>query len=223
MGRWLYFKRGRSPQSDRMSFEQVRDELPLGLAKTITHNMHLIMGYSRAFWIRSPCCIGRACWDLLDVLQVTRRKRRSLYSLWGSFYALQFPHHIFTACNPKPHQSRASTKGKAQGLDGNRQRAAGTRLLHRRQRRQRLLCIRVWEAGKGGSLGLGVLGGVRDSQAESPPPSTSALLFCCCLVAGLGVQPELAQGSSAAPATLHIAVFKREQGVPAWRKVRESL
>ena len=37
------------------------------------------------------------------------------------------------------------------------------------------------------------------------------------------MQPEPAQGSSAAPSALHVAVLKREQGVPAWRKVRESL
>lgn len=54
-------------------------------------------------------------WGLLDVLWVPGRKRRSFCSLWGGFYALQFPRCVFTACNAEPHQSRASTKGKAQG------------------------------------------------------------------------------------------------------------
>ena len=49
MGRWLYFKYGKFPQSDHISCEQVRDELPLGLAKTLTRNVHLITGYSWAF------------------------------------------------------------------------------------------------------------------------------------------------------------------------------
>lgn len=46
MDRWLYFKDRRFPQPDHISCEQVGEELPLALAKTITHNVHLITGYS---------------------------------------------------------------------------------------------------------------------------------------------------------------------------------
>lgn len=79
-----------------------------------------------------------------------------------------------------------------------------------------------------GRLGKGVcwdgmcLGG-QGIPSQRALPGTSALLFRCCLVAGLRMQPEPAQGSSAAPATLHIAVLKKEWDVPAWSKVRESL
>lgn len=157
------------------------------------------MGYSWDFWIRSPCCIVSMCWDLLDALRVERRKRRSLYSLWGSFYALQFQHHVFTACNPKPHQSRAS-RGKGSGARWDQAAEAAMQP----------------GVGKGGHCdGMFLVG--RNSQPERPPQ------HICIAVLLLGVQPGPAQGSSAASQTLHLAVLKREQGVPAWRRVTERL
>lgn len=138
MGRWLYFKGRRSPpQLDHISCEQVGGKLPEGLAKTVTHSVHRITGCPWAFWFRSLCHIWSVCWDLRDALQVARRKRRSFCSLLGGFYALLFPHHVFTACHPKPHQSPAGTRGP----DGSR-----------RQKQQDMVwghSAEVWEVGRG--------------------------------------------------------------------------
>lgn len=116
MDRWLYFKYRRSPKPENVKWEQVKGESPLGHAKPITHNSWLIGGYSWAFWIRPPRCIKSMCWDLLDILQVTKRKKRSLCSLWGGFYALQLTHQIFTAYSLKPHESPLKLRWKWSGV-----------------------------------------------------------------------------------------------------------
>lgn len=43
-GQVALFQVWKTPQPNHINCEQVRDELPLGLAKTITHNVHLIPG-----------------------------------------------------------------------------------------------------------------------------------------------------------------------------------
>lgn len=124
------------PQLDHISCEQVGGKLPEGLAKTVTHSVHHITGCPWAFWFRSLCHIRSVCWDLRDALQVARRKRRSFCSLLGGFYAPLFPHHVFTACHPKPHQSPAGTRGP----DGSR-----------RQKQQDVVwghSAEVWEVGR---------------------------------------------------------------------------
>lgn len=132
----------------------------------------------------------------------------------AAFYALQFPQHVFTACNPKPHQSRASTEGEAQGL------AADS----------------CWaQAAAGGSLaGSGVLGrdicwdrlcledrGLPPTEAPCPPTAPPGLLLCCCLERGLAAA-STGSGllSTAAP---HGAAVEREGRAPAWGKVGERL
>lgn len=54
-------------------------------------------------------------------------------------------------------------------VTGSKQQAAGCCAGSWGTGSRRLLCIGVWEAGKGGLLGWDVLGGAGDSQPESPP------------------------------------------------------
>lgn len=99
----------RSPQSNHINCERVPDKLLLCPAKTITHNIPLIMGYSWLFGIGSLCCFGPGIYCMFYRLEGGKEEAFALYGAAFtrcSFHTAFLLLAILNPINPEPARER---------------------------------------------------------------------------------------------------------------------
>lgn len=76
LGRWVYFE---IPPVKSHKLGASSRQAPLGPAKTIAHNIHLITGCSWPFWIRSLCSFGAGIYWIFYGFQGGKEEAFALY------------------------------------------------------------------------------------------------------------------------------------------------
>lgn len=124
MDRLLYFKYGRSSEPNHINHEQVRDELPLGLTKTITHNVHLIPSlFGLGLRAASGVCAG--IYWMFYRLQGGKEEAFALYGAAFMFSSSRTTFLLLAILSPINPERASRERLRGSMVTGNEQQAAG--------------------------------------------------------------------------------------------------